>query len=40
MDKIKEKIWFVGDCHFSHKNIIKYATKRVTEFDLNIEDEN
>lgn len=40
MDKIKEKVWFVGDCHFSHKNIIKYATKRVTEFDLNIEDEN
>jgi calcineurin-like phosphoesterase family protein len=32
-----EKIWFVSDLHFSHKNILKYSTGRGEELGLDLD---
>lgn len=38
MEKERKKIWFTSDLHFSHFNIVKYTTKRSSEFNLDITD--
>lgn len=35
---MKEKVWFVADSHFGHKNILKFSPKRLAEFGLNLDD--
>ena len=35
---MKEKVWFVADSHFSHKNILKFSPKRLEEFGLDLDD--
>lgn len=35
---MKEKVWFVADSHFGHKNILKFSPKRLEEFGLVLDD--
>lgn len=36
----KENIWFVADCHFGHKNLLRFVPYRAQKLGLNLDNEN